>query len=81
MIVSKVHLIRIDDLSTASTTPSGVHARVELGEIGYLDINQEHQICFLTWAAKSIQLVGTVPRVLDSLERAVVEYSADQVSS
>jgi len=79
--VVKVHLIPIDDLDMVNCTPAGVHARVELGDTAYLDISQEHRICFLTWAAKSVQIVGTAPRVLDSLERAIAEYAARQVAS
>ncbi len=79
-MVSKVYLLRIDDLDTATGTPSGVHARVELGDTAYLDLDQEHRICFLTWGAKSTQIVGTNPRVLDRLERAIVEYAAEQVT-
>lgn len=81
MIVSKVHLIRIDDLDTATGTPTDFQARVELGDTPYLDMGQEHRVCFLTWAAKSIQLVGTVPSVLDSLERATTEYASRRVAS
>lgn len=80
MNVMKVHLLRVDDLDTATGTPHGVHARVELGDTAYLDIGQEHQICFLTWAANSIQIVGTIPRVLNSLEQAILEYAARQAA-
>lgn len=79
MNVITVHLIRVDeDLDTAAATPPGMHARVELGHTDYLDINAEHQISYLTWAAASVQLVGTDPRVLTRLARAIVDYADDQ---
>jgi len=81
VIVSKVHLVRVADLDTAVGTPPGCNARVELGDTAYLDISQEHRICFLTWAAKSVQIVGTAPRVLNSLEQAIAEYADGQVAS
>lgn len=76
-----VHLIRLDGLDAATSTPGGVHARIELGDAPWLDLHTEHHLCYLTWAAASVQIVGTVPHVLDRLAAAISEYAADQVAS
>lgn len=81
MKIVKVHLIRLDDLDAATSTPPGVHARVELGDVAYLDLHQEHRISYLTYWASAVEIVATNPRILDRLAAAISEYAADQVAS
>lgn len=74
MIVTTVHLIRLDDIDNATSAPLDSHVRVDLGDAQQISYNDGHRIRGLVWGAKYVQLVGAHP----SAVRSVLNHLDDQ---
>lgn len=81
VIVSKVHLIRLADLDTAAHAPVDAHVRIELGDASSLTYDEEHRLRMLAWGGKFVQIVGTNPYAVDSLESFLADYAYDEALS
>lgn len=74
MIVSKVHLIRLDDIDNATHAPMDAHVRIDLGDASSLTYDEEHRLRTLAWGGKFVQIVGVNPHAVDSLESFLAEH-------
>ena len=81
MIVSKVHLIRLDDLDNATSAPMDAHVRIDLGDASSLTYDDEHRLRTLAWCAKFVQIVGVNPHAVDSLESFLADWPYDEAQS